>query len=433
MGGAPWTLAEVLTAEYLRLFGPVGLPAPPDLYLREEDVLDARVLTRQLARLGGQKRALGAQPGSTPPTGASQRRELADAVNELLRDGWLFDTTQLSIPQSRTYRRLAREATTDEQRHRLNRQMFDAAVPGAVRSLSDIHLRAVLAALHARRPSGLALSGGGIRSATFALGVLQGLAEKGLLERFHYLSTVSGGGYIGSWLSSWVRRHEFGIRGVCSQLSARAPRPLEPEPAPIRHLRAYSNYLTPRLGLLSGDTWALVGTYVRNLLLNWLILLPCLAVLVLLPRLLAAGMAHPGMNAAATAPLPNALAAAATIFGGLGLGMVVWGRPIQGPGTAGFFRDASFLWRCLAPFIIAAVLLALRWSWIGGASLELGSFIAIDVGVTVVAFVLFGFRLAQPGVARRGAEDQVRALRQLVWEFSAALASGAAGGARTRR
>ena len=53
---------------------------------------------------------------------------------------------------------------------------------------------------------GLAISGGGIRSATFALGVLQGLASKKLLTRFDYLSTVSGGGYIGSWLSAWISR-----------------------------------------------------------------------------------------------------------------------------------------------------------------------------------------------------------------------------------
>src|SRR5215471_1028039 len=42
---------------------------------------------------------------------------------------------------------------------------------------------------------GLALSGGGIRSATFNLGLLQGLHSLGLLSSFHYLSTVSGGGY----------------------------------------------------------------------------------------------------------------------------------------------------------------------------------------------------------------------------------------------
>ena len=48
---------------------------------------------------------------------------------------------------------------------------------------------------------GLAFSGGGIRSATFNLGVLQALSKIGLLKQVDYLSTVSGGGYIGSWLA----------------------------------------------------------------------------------------------------------------------------------------------------------------------------------------------------------------------------------------
>src|SRR5215469_1365488 len=56
------------------------------------------------------------------------------------------------------------------------------------------------------RRAAICLSGGGIRSGSFALGVLQGLARYGLLGRFHYLSTVSGGGYIGSWLSAWIHR-----------------------------------------------------------------------------------------------------------------------------------------------------------------------------------------------------------------------------------
>src|SRR6266404_8737737 len=55
----------------------------------------------------------------------------------------------------------------------------------------------------------LCLSGGGIRSATFGLGVLQGLADTGLLPKLQYLSTVSGGGYIGSWLSTWTAREDF--------------------------------------------------------------------------------------------------------------------------------------------------------------------------------------------------------------------------------
>ncbi|MEJ8827149.1 patatin-like phospholipase family protein [Variovorax humicola] len=53
---------------------------------------------------------------------------------------------------------------------------------------------------NANSASALCLSGGGIRSATFSLGVLQWLAGKGQLQDFHYISTVSGGGYMGSWL-----------------------------------------------------------------------------------------------------------------------------------------------------------------------------------------------------------------------------------------
>jgi len=46
---------------------------------------------------------------------------------------------------------------------------------------------------------GVALSGGGIRSATFCLGLFQALARQKLVRRIDYLSTVSGGGYFGSF------------------------------------------------------------------------------------------------------------------------------------------------------------------------------------------------------------------------------------------
>ncbi|WP_342363748.1 hypothetical protein [Terrarubrum flagellatum] len=49
---------------------------------------------------------------------------------------------------------------------------------------------------------GLALSGGGIRSATISLGFVQSLARHDRLYGFDYLSTVSGGGYFGSFLTS---------------------------------------------------------------------------------------------------------------------------------------------------------------------------------------------------------------------------------------
>jgi hypothetical protein len=136
----------------------------------------------------------------------------------------------------------------------------------------------------ARAANGLALSGGGIRSATFSLGVLQALAARRLLTSFDYLSTVSGGGYIGAWLTTWAHRHPSGIAGVMEDLLPRADRG-DHEARPIAHLRRYSNYLTPRVGLLSSDTWTIIGTYLRNLLVNWLALVPYFALLLLVPMI----------------------------------------------------------------------------------------------------------------------------------------------------
>src|ERR1700694_5361171 len=59
-----------------------------------------------------------------------------------------------------------------------------------------------------KRPSadsnlvGLALSGGGIRSASFCLGALQALDAQNYLRKIDYLSTVSGGGYIGTSMTA---------------------------------------------------------------------------------------------------------------------------------------------------------------------------------------------------------------------------------------
>jgi len=132
---------------------------------------------------------------------------------------------------------------------------------------------------------GLAFSGGGIRSATFNLGVLQGLARAALLRKFDYLSTVSGGSYIGSWLMAWMEHQKIGIQQVEEKL---APKDYDTnqlaETSEVRFLRNYSNYLTPRKGILSADFWAFVATYLRNTLLNLTILLLLLLSLLLIPR-----------------------------------------------------------------------------------------------------------------------------------------------------
>jgi hypothetical protein len=56
--------------------------------------------------------------------------------------------------------------------------------------------------------TGLSLSGGGLRSSCFGLGFVQALHRCGLWRYLDYLSTVSGGGYIGAYLSSKVVREE---------------------------------------------------------------------------------------------------------------------------------------------------------------------------------------------------------------------------------
>jgi len=125
---------------------------------------------------------------------------------------------------------------------------------------------------------GLAFSGGGIRSATFNLGILQALAANRLLRRFDYLSTVSGGGYIGSWLAALTRRftEEVPNSSFTKVEEALIPAKYEADKRSegtfFHWLRLYSNYLTPHPGIVSGDTWALLGTWLRNVFLNQTIL-----------------------------------------------------------------------------------------------------------------------------------------------------------------
>ena len=95
--------------------------------------------------------------------------------------------------------------------------------------------------------SALCLSGGGIRSAAFCLGVLQALAGKRMLRQFDYLSTVSGGGFIGGWLQVLIREQG----GVGNAEDAHQPTAIRTR---LRRLRAYTNYLTPQTGPLSTDT-----------------------------------------------------------------------------------------------------------------------------------------------------------------------------------
>jgi len=127
--------------------------------------------------------------------------------------------------------------------------------------------------------AGLALSGGGIRSATFSLGVLVALARRGLLPQFDFLSTVSGGGYFGSFLSAYLQApspqaEPIGLRSSESPFDRHMG-----EAAPLRYIRHCCRYLA------AGSRWSklkMVAAQIHGMILNGLGILVVAAFLALL-------------------------------------------------------------------------------------------------------------------------------------------------------
>jgi hypothetical protein len=132
--------------------------------------------------------------------------------------------------------------------------------------------------LKRRRPgavgnaAGLAFSGGGIRSATFALGVAQFLARKGFFERFDYLSTVSGGGYLGAFITDKCDDQSPKDLLVDKQSTS--------DTEQVRHLRNHSKYLAN-----GGFLEPLIDT-VLGVLVNLLLLFVIIVVLAKLTAML---------------------------------------------------------------------------------------------------------------------------------------------------
>ncbi|ARW16874.1 patatin-like phospholipase family protein [Komagataeibacter europaeus] len=123
------------------------------------------------------------------------------------------------------------------------------------------------------RATGLALSGGGIRSATFALGVLSALSRRGLLKQFDYMSTVSGGGYLGAFVTQYL--HGSGVekaapaddRGAGLGANSSPFGSLDRDSPAIGHIRQNCRYLAsgPKMEKWRVATAQLAGL-VNNLL-----------------------------------------------------------------------------------------------------------------------------------------------------------------------
>lgn len=135
-----------------------------------------------------------------------------------------------------------------------------------------------------KNQAALCLSGGGIRSAAFSLGVMQSLARNRLLDKFDYLSTVSGGGYIGGWLMSVLKEHNGKLGAVINLLGeADAQNESSERENELRKLRRFTSFLAPSPGIVSVDTWSGIVLWFRNVLVNWLIFLPAFFATALLP------------------------------------------------------------------------------------------------------------------------------------------------------
>ncbi len=135
---------------------------------------------------------------------------------------------------------------------------------------------------------GIALSGGGMRSAVFSLGVCQSLARHGLLAPADYLSTASGGGYFGASLQALCAEDlpYPGLDGLdCSAgrfpfaTASTVETGAEPgevhavETPAMWHVRKYARLLGNAVGIFDAATWATVGRYMASLLLLWLFFL----------------------------------------------------------------------------------------------------------------------------------------------------------------
>ncbi len=168
---------------------------------------------------------------------------------------------------------------------------------------------------------GLAFSGGGIRSATFCLGIMQKLARDNIFRHVDYLSTVSGGGYTGSALAWWLSGKPF-------QEKPSGETPANPEghddedympfgtrdpmdsdetdPAPLQHLRRNGRYLIPGNGInvMSG-----VAVVLRAVLLNLIVWIPIVAFIFVVITLIERSSLLSSITVAADNPLEVALGA----------------------------------------------------------------------------------------------------------------------------
>ena len=307
---------------------------------------------------------------------------LSDSTRMLIQEG----TTRVRGGVTNVVKSLFAERVlyTGDDLVQFKRLLLEDIFPDEIEKVANVRLAAINGYLHQEGQAALCLSGGGIRSGTFALGLIQGLARRNLLGQFQYLSTVSGGGYIGSWLTAWIHRHRDGLEGVTNDLRNTPPdTKVDPDPEPVRYLRRYSNFITPQVGLLTADTWTFVAIYLRNLFLNWTVLIPLLLGWLMLPRVynslllartpFAEGGSHHTLGwdlAGYQLEGRHLLLTLGCLLAVMSIAYVTFNRPyirellkVRSPFWFRRTGQRSFLRYCLLPLTGAAVCVTIYWAW----------------------------------------------------------------------
>ncbi len=109
---------------------------------------------------------------------------------------------------------------------------------------------------------GVGLSGGGVRSATFAFGFLQALAKRDALKEIDVLSTVSGGGYVGALISRLYSRERIDVPADVAREILTPHENGNQGGSVWRWLKANGRYLAPAKG--SGDILLATAIVIRN-------------------------------------------------------------------------------------------------------------------------------------------------------------------------
>jgi hypothetical protein len=237
-------------------------------------------------------------------------------------------------------------------------------------------------------------------------------------------------------------------------------------------LRRYSSFITPKVGLLSADTWTFISIYLRNLLLNWLVFIPFLITVLMLPRLIVSLTIAPGERTRIWNSIPSAWTSfsepggygfVASVFVStfnktgaylflaigfastvLALAYIILNRPTrreQLRQASSFWRGRAsqryFLWWCLLPLSIAALSLTTFWAWTSQAERVLKYsgltlsviFILFGVAATLLAWLVSSWILGRPRSRRTRPDARERRAKEFgARELFALLLTGVVGG-----